>query len=612
MKKKLKKERNYSFLSNNSKSQSQKGNKDNSDNNNSSNQNMAPFNISEERFINSEIEKNNPGPGSYFKNIFNNKIFNIKKIETTKDYVINNFPMFNLMQTEKSKKIDDLKHLIIDRNNKNQILKYKNLYNKKRIEKNNINIKLLQFKKEEKNISIPFNNSEIMKKLKIEPIFQKQNNLINEILYNDNHKNFIKIKKFNREFLSSNISTNTSSNIFINKQKILSDENNQITLDNISNFSKENKIKEKISPKKLKRKNIKFNILNLYKNKTWNKIEKNKFDESNLNKNSKEKNLLYEIKDFQNLIKCEPGPGYYSTRSPFDKYILLSKEKKKYNFGSNKERDILITKIKNKIDKNKKEINLKIENISKTNKTSFPNLFKSTKAFRNSISSNNIIKNLLNINNYSEDTNNSLTQYKDNINLGPGQYNIKSQFDINNSKKYSFPLSKRFLEEKISPGPGSYLALENWDKIYDTNINKKYKKIELKEKNENEGPDIYSYNSSFINSIEYNNYVKSNINYIKPPFGSSEERMIIKANSTTNMLSPCSYNFNDYEIKSIKKRKRLKYKDKYEEKEKKKEEIKILHRNTLQIYKDRIGPGSYNDNFVYNDWRKKTFNINYI
>ena len=256
MKKKLKKERNYSFLSKNSKNQSQKGNKDNSDNNNSSNQNMAPFNISEERFINSEIEKNNPGPGSYFKNIFNNKIFNIKKIETTKDYVINNFPMFNLMQTEKSKKIDDLKHLIIDRNNKNQILKYKNLYNKKRIEKNNINIKLLQFKKEEKNISIPFNNSEIMKKLKIEPIFQKQNNLINEILYNDNHKNFIKIKKFNREFLSSNISTNTSSNIFINKQKILSDENNQITLDNISNFSKENKIKEKISPKKLKRKNI--------------------------------------------------------------------------------------------------------------------------------------------------------------------------------------------------------------------------------------------------------------------------------------------------------------------------------------------------------------------
>ena len=109
-------------------------------------------------------------------------------------------------------------------------------------------------------------------------------------------------------------------------------------------------------------------------------------------------------------------------------------------------------------------------------------------------------------------------------------------------------MSKRFLEEKISPGPGSYLALENWDKLYDTNINKKYKKIELKEKNENEGPDIYSYNSSFINSIEYNNYVKSNINYIKPPFGSSEERMIIKANSTTNMLSPCSYNFNDYEM----------------------------------------------------------------
>ena len=36
------------------------------------------------------------------------------------------------------------------------------------------------------------------------------------------------------------------------------------------------------------------------------------------------------------------------------------------------------------------------------------------------------------------------------------------------------------------------------------------------------------------------------------------------------------------------------------------------YRNNLQIYKDKIGPGSYNDNFIYNDWRKKTFNINYI
>ena len=78
------------------------------------------------------------------------------------------------------------------------------------------------------------------------------------------------------------------------------------------------------------------------------------------------------------------------------------------------------------------------------------------------------------------------------------------------------------------------------------------------------------------------------------------------------MLSPCSYNFNEHESKFIKKRKRFKYKDNYEEKENKKEKIKILYRNNLQIYKDKIGPGSYNDNFIYNDCRKKTFNINYI
>ena len=620
MKKKLNREKNDTNINNNNnKSQNQKWNKENNDNNDnitSSNQNTAPFNISEERFLSSETEKNNPGPGSYFKNIFLNKIFNHKKNETIKENAKNYFKMFNSMLTEKNRKINDLKKLIIDKNNKNQILKYENLNNNKIIETNNINIRFLKFKKGEKNNSIPSNNSEIIKKIKLEPLFQKQNK---NVFYNIKQKNYMKIKRFKKEFLSSNISTNINSNNFLNKSKIPSDENILISLDNIINFSREkNKIKENISPKTFKKINFRYNILNGYKNKTWNKIETNKFEENNLSKKTKEKDIEHEIKDISNFIKCEPGPGYYSTRSPFDKYLLLSKIKRKYNFGSNKERDLLNTRIKNKFNKKKKESDFQIANLPKKNKTSFPHLFCSTKAFRNSITSNNIIKKLLN--NYSDEVKNSWSQIKNNIeiNLGPGQYDIKSQFDINKSKKYSFPLSKRFLLEKeeISPGPGSYLALENWDKNnYDndeSSKNKKIQKKDIKEKNEDEGPNIYSYNASFINSIEYNNFVKSNINYIKPPFGSSEERAITKPNTTTNMLSPCSYNFNEHASKFIKKRKRFKYKDNYEEKENKKEKIKILYRNNLQIYKDKIGPGSYNENFIYNDWRKKTFNINYI
>ena len=96
MKKKLNSEKNDTNISNNNdKSQNQKWNKENNDNITSSNQNTAPFNISEERFLSSETEKNNPGPGSYFKNILLNKIFNHKKNETIKENAKNYFKIFN-------------------------------------------------------------------------------------------------------------------------------------------------------------------------------------------------------------------------------------------------------------------------------------------------------------------------------------------------------------------------------------------------------------------------------------------------------------------------------------------------------------------------------------
>ena len=561
------------------------------------NKNMVPFNTSEERLYNLNIENYNPGPGSYFKNIFYNKTINYKKIETTKDHIIKDFPMYNLMLTVKKRKINDLKCLKIDKSNKNQVIKYK-LLNNNNAEQKKVSNKLLQLKKEEKDYSIPYKNTENIKGLKIEAVLKKNN----KIFFDDKGQKIFKNKK---EFLSSNISTNTSSNIYLNNKVTSSEENSKIMLSNNSCMSKtnieKNRIKENLIFTKLKRKSVKFNSLN--KNKTWNKI-KNNFNENDITK----KSAKYELRNYKNLFKSEPGPGYYSTGSPFDKYNILSKENKKYNFGSNQERDLLITTINKKIQKKNKEFDLKIENINKKNKTSFPNISQPKITIRNSLSTNDIIKKLLNMD-LSEEINNSLTQYKKDISLGPGQYDIKSQFDMIKSKKYSFPLSKRFFEkkEKISPGPGAYLSLEKWDK--DTNKNKKRRKIDEKIIIERKWPDMNSYSPHLINSIEYNNFIKNKMNYRKAPFGSSEEKLIKKYNSTPDIIGPGSYSFNKSRIE---KKKRIKYIDKYEEKENKKEKIRILYKKTLQILKDCIGPGSYNNKYLYNDWHKKTFNIMYI
>ena len=154
------------------------------------NKNMVPFNTSEERLYNLNIENYNPGPGSYFKNIFYNKTINYKKIETTKDHIIKDFPMYNLMLTVKKRKINDLKCLKIDKSNKNQVIKYK-LLNNNNAEQKKISNKLLQLKKEEKDYSIPYKNTENIKGLKIEAVLKNNNKLI----FDDKGQNIFKNKK---------------------------------------------------------------------------------------------------------------------------------------------------------------------------------------------------------------------------------------------------------------------------------------------------------------------------------------------------------------------------------------------------------------------------------
>ena len=563
--------------------------------------NSVPFNTSGERLLYLDSENSSPGPGSYFKNnYYNNKYFH-NKGETTKEHVIKEFPMYNLMSFIKNKKLNDLKTLKIDKRNKSQVQNLKNYNKSKSIEQRKLNLKLLQLKREEKDCTIPSKNQENKEDLMIMPLFSKKNKCKNNITKDDKGFKLDKeLTKKDKEILSSNISTNTSSNIYLNKQITTSEDNNNIILSNSSFFPNVNKerniLDECLFFKKLKLKEKKYNS----------------FHKNSLRKN-KGNNFKSELMFYNNLLKGDPGPGYYSTSSPFDKYEVISKENKKYNFGSNQVRDILITTPKIKTQSKKVVNDLKLESFNKINKSSFPNLSQSNINLRNSLYSNELIKQLLCSENFIEEINNSLTRYKnkESINVGPGQYDIKSQFNSKNSKKYSFPLSKRFLlpKGKTLPGPGAYLPLKIWNKL-SNNIKKNETKIEFREKNK--GPDMCTYSPHVIKSIEYDNFINySNSDNSKAPFGSSQEKIMKKINSTSDVVGPGIYDINKFDENNSRKE-RIKYKDKHEEKENKKENIKQLYKKALQILKDRIGPGSYLNKNIYKDWRKKTFNITYL
>ena len=587
--------------------------------NNSITQNLAPFNTSRERLIYSE--EDNPGPGSYFKNNLNKKSLISRKIETTKEQVLNKYPMYNLMLLIKNKKKNDMRELKIDKYNKNQVQPIKYVSDDK-IEQKKIKSNLLLIKKEKKETK-EFEklnlNLENIKNLFIKPIEGKTNNIINEKKdkhFNDRSKKVIIIK--NKENFYNNNSTKASSDININKQITSSEENNKSLFDNKSlvfNLCNDKKpIIESLLLKKSKRKILKLHP----KKKIWNNI-KNDIEKENLNLKLIDKYLGSEPTYYENFFGKSPGPGYYSTRSNLDKYEIFLKEYKKFNFGSNQDRN-LTTGFKKELKK-KLVPDLKIDYLNR-NKKSPPILSQNKISLINSLNNNDIVKTLLelnlNNNNIFTEIKNSLTEYKNSkeINIGPGQYNTKSQFEQNNKKKYSFPLEKRFFELKeiSTPGPGTYLSLENWNKHInnDDNKNKTELKIILDElKPKNETPDFNIYNPHILNSIEYQNYINNCMAKIKVPFGSSQKKYKVMANSTKNMIGPGSYN--TFNFKKIEKKKTIKYPFISEKEKKKKETIKLLYKKALQLLKERLGPGKYiYDQNINNTWIKKTYNIKYI
>ena len=575
-------------------------------------QNIAPFNISTERIL--YTEKDNPGPGSYFKNEYNKSSIYTNKIRTIREQISEQFSMYNAMIYLKNKKIKSLKELKIDKNNKSQVQSLNYLNNNNNNEKiKKIHIKILRKEKNNKNdVIIPYLKLENIKESVKTPnisgkkIDKKKKGIIYK--YND------LIKMDLQEKTSTNYSTTISNNCK-SSQLTLSDENSKILKTNNSSVinlkvDKEGGKSQKLLPK-IKSKKFKF----IPKLKNWNKIMNN-FEENNLINKLRNKFDIDIFASYNNFFDNIPGPGYYSTRSYFDKYKIKSKDYKNNNFWSIQHNNIS-KKCKKELKKKSKPC-LVVENFTK-NKTSVPKKSKTKIALKDSMSTNNLIKKLfeLNKNETFLKLNNTSTNYVNKLNLGPGQYNIKSQFEQINSKRYSFPLQKRFQNLKgiITPGPGSYLSLENWKKITSNNSYQNAPKInneELKDNN-NVSPDMCTYNPHIVNSIEYKNFAYNSISNSKVPFGSSQKRLSDEVNPNNEIIGPGTYfnNLTDFNLKYNKKR--MLYNYTLEKHKTKKEKIKLKYKNNLQLLKDKIGPGSYiNNNWIYNGWIKKTFNIKFV
>lgn len=205
---------------------------------------------------------------------------------------------------------------------------------------------------------------------------------------------------------------------------------------------------------------------------------------------------------------------------------------------------------------------------------------------------------------------------------GPGSYNINPQYvkkSIGVSKAIFGTSEKKFskldtIETSIDNlGPGSYLQLNQWNKLDDKNIidkimsPKRYKKpipkskersIRIEENKENLPP-IGIYDVGRYNSIE-NNLVKNvaKIGLINAPFSSLSQRFKYDKDllKQENNLGPGYY---------------YKY-----NKNKVKENLNSFNssENRFIYSKDsnnNVGPGLYNKE-SYFDWNKKSFNLKFI
>ena len=569
-------------------------------------ENLFPFNSSTKK-TNLNIKKDNNkeiGPGYYYKNSsFIKNSFSTKSNNNNINFL--NYALNELMNRRKDKEklsnnetiINNITKIKLDNiTNYNEGLKTKceNLIKKK-------NIVILPTTKTKMRVnSIPFKNDSFGYKIDSNGnviIANKPNENYNNITFNINDKfgkklknkikciDWSKMSSRNMSFQKTNDYNNINNSNNNNKKSNHSisapNEKNEkeIEIDNINTTNtSENKSKNNIR-KNLKHSHSMCEILS--KNLKSRLSNKN---ENYLNKNKE--NFIYE-----NLFNVQPGPGYYYNDNDYEKYIN-PKIKLKDGFGS--------TEKKNKYYNNN-NINLGPGSYFKTKypikKPNFYPLSEKTNKLNFLMNNNNDINN------------NKFFISEINKNVGPGSYDIKSEFDKIKKSNFSGSNEKRFNYKIINenPGPGKYIQLNEWakkeEKIHLKEILNNFKEKRKEEKNIKNNsiiPGVGYYNPQIISSIGYKILSKENkIQSIIAPFNSCQERFLNKSHSSNNIfVGPGSYNNNvssfNFKVNNS-----------------------VFNNNQSKLLKEKnsiqnnIGPGSYQQ-FNYNDWNKKSFNVLFV
>ena len=569
-------------------------------------ENLFPFNSSTKK-TNLNIKKDNNkeiGPGYYYKNSsFIKNSFSTKSNNNNINFL--NYALNELMNRRKDKEklsnnetiINNITKIKLDNiTNYNEDLKTKceNLIKKKNIiilptTKTKMRVNSIPFKNDSFGYEIDNNGNVI--------IANKPNENYNNITFNINDKfgkklknkikciDWSKMSSRNMSFQKTNDYNNSNNTNNNNKKSNHSisapNEKNEkeIEIDNINTTNtSENKSKNNIR-KNLKHSHSMCEILS--KNLKSRLSNKN---ENYLNKNKE--NFIYE-----NLFNVQPGPGYYYNDNDYEKYIN-PKIKLKDGFGS--------TEKKNKYYNNN-NINLGPGSYFKTKypikKPNFYPLSEKTNKLNFLMNNNNDINN------------NKFFISEINKNVGPGSYDIKSEFDKIKKSNFSGSNEKRFNYKIINenPGPGKYIQLNEWakkeEKIHLKEILNNFKEKIKEEKNIKNNsiiPGVGYYNPQIISSIGYKILSKENkVQSIIAPFNSCQERFLNKSHSSNNIfVGPGSYNNNmssfNFKVNNS-----------------------IFNNNQSKLLKEKnsiqnnIGPGSYQQ-FNYNDWNKKSFNVLFV
>ena len=628
-------------------------------------QNLAPFNSKSLRNYNFSDNRNYLlGPGSYYhpkQRSFIKKSFNRNhsSIESLNRKDLYNLALFKVVNTKKSIKMKEQESLKIDKEDKSQVFNANNISNYSSMEvnlysprryfkilpttltKNRINSipsrehclgydfdqnglpvivdpQIIDKNNNEENEKSNINKKNIDKKINAldwskmskkdiseNDITTKDNSINNNssrIYYNNNTS-----KEMNR---FSNATTNTSN--YIRNRQISSKESSGIINRNRRNFLNSNESMTSLTNEITSDKNTSIiNNKSLSDENTYGKVNKIKghlYKTTKRDTTKKEPKISLEDFVYNNLFKGDPGPGYYQEQSDFDKYYLIANKNRRFNFGSNEKRD------KN-IYNSSENINIGPGSYFKESNTPKfkPKLFPLSRK-----------EQTINIKKYEKDYVNE--------NMGPGKYEIKSEFD-KTQIYYSGPLEKRFFNniKKIGPGPGEYLQLSDWEKNIEENQksrqnlylnnNKNEEKSEKKEEKgrhgyilKNENPGVGDYNPHIVNSIKYDIISKDNkVSNLIAPFLSGQEKFLKKSASTSDMLGPGSY-FPNIDIR----RNILAKKDEnkignylFKNIGNKNNDIKMLY-NQMKIYlENQVGPGSYQLQ-NYNEWHKKSFNSLFV